>query len=96
MLSESGLIIVVAAIDGATHRIISGPDIVSRGFVYVRESEDLIEKARIVAVKALERCEDAGISDWNAMKNSVRDALRSFIYKSTGRSPIILPIFLDV
>ena len=96
MLSESGLIIVVAAIDGATHSIISGPDIVSRGFVYVRESEDLIEKARIVAVKALERCEDAGISDWNAMKNSVRDALRSFIYKSTGRSPIILPIFLDV
>ena len=96
MLSESGIIVLVAAIDGATHRVVSGPDIVSRGFVYVRESEDLIEKARAVAEKALERCEEEGITDWNAMKSSVRDALRGFIYKSTGRSPIILPIFVDV
>lgn len=96
ILSEAGLIVVVAAIDGSTKRVVSGPDIVSRGFVYVKENEDLIEKARTIAEDTLERCADAGTSDWNYMKNAVRDALRSFIYKSTGRSPIILPIFMDV
>lgn len=96
ILSEAGLIVVVASIDGSTKRVVSGPDIVSRGFVYVKENEDLIEKARTIAESTLERCADAGTSDWNYMKNAVRDALRSFIYKSTGRSPIILPIFMDV
>lgn len=96
LLSESGLIIVVAAIEQATRELISGPDIISRGFVYVRENEDLIDAARIIAENTLERCIDDGITDWNAMKTKVRDSLRSFIYEKTGRSPVILPIFMEV
>jgi len=96
MLSESGLIIVVAAIDGATNRVVSGPDIVTRGFVYVKENEDLIERARVVAERTLDRCAQSDKNDWNYMKNAVRDSLRGFIYNATGRSPIILSIFLDV
>lgn len=97
LLSESGLIIVVAAIDRSSGEIISGPDIVSRGFVYVRENEDLINDARAIARQALEETltENCG-KDWNAIKNNVREELRKFIFKKTKRSPIILPIFLDV
>ncbi len=97
LLSESGLIIVVAAIDRSSGEIISGPDIVSRGFVYVRENEDLINDARAIARQALEETLTENCSkDWNAIKNNVREELRKFIFKKTKRSPIILPIFLDV
>ncbi len=96
LLSESGLIIVVAAIDRASGEIVSGPDIVSRGFVYVRENEDLIKDAREVALQALEDSLRAGSRDWNAIKNSVREEMRRFIFRRTKRDPIILPIFLDV
>lgn len=96
LLSESGLIIVVAAIDRATGEITSGPDIISRGFVYVRENEDLIEEARVVVCKALDKCVDDNVREWNTLKSAVRDSLRSFIYEKTKRSPVILPIFLEV
>lgn len=96
LLSESGLIIVVAAIEKESHLVVSGPDIISRGFVYVRENEKLIDEARKVASQALERCQNRNIKDWNAMKSQVRDSLSSFIYETTKRSPIILPIFLEV
>lgn len=96
MLSESGLIIVVAAIDKENRYVVSGPDIISRGFVYVRENEHLIEEARNVAMTALERCQDKNIKDWNTMKSQVRDSLNTYIYETTKRSPIILPIFLEV
>lgn len=96
LLSESGLIIVVSAIDRASGEIISGPDIVSRGFVYVRENEDLINDAKKIAHQALEDSLEAGNRDWSGIKNSVREELRKFIFKKTKRSPIILPIFLDV
>lgn len=96
MLSESGLIIVVAAVDREAHDIVSGPEIISRGFVYVRENEALMEEARIVTQEALQRCQDRRIKDWNVMKSQVRDALNAYIYETTKRSPIILPIFLEV
>ena len=96
LLSESGLIIVVATIDRASGTICSGPDIISRGFVYVRENENLIEQARMIASATLESCCDENIKDWNALKSAVRDDLRSFIYKQTKRSPVILPIFMEV
>ena len=96
MLSESGLIIVVAAIEKESRTVVSGPDIISRGFVYVRENEGLMEEARRVAEEALEKCQDKRIKDWNSMKSHVRDSLSSFIYETTKRSPIILPIFLEV
>ncbi|MGI6721915.1 MAG: ribonuclease J [Anaerovoracaceae bacterium] len=96
MLSESGLIIVVASIDKSSGRVVAGPDIISRGFVYVRENEDLIDQAQEVARKALARCKKQHTKDWTAMKTAVRDDLRSFIYGRTERSPIILPIFMEV
>ncbi|MBR5315563.1 MAG: ribonuclease J [Firmicutes bacterium] len=96
LLSESGLIIVVAAIERGSGQLLSGPDIVSRGFVYVRENEDLINDAKEIARETLEDCLEAGNKDWNGMKNVLRDELRKFIFTRTKRSPIILPIFLDV
>ncbi len=95
LLSESGLIVVVATINRETKEVLSGPDIISRGFVYVRENNALIDEARIVAQKAIAKSQNNG-GDWNAMKNCVKEELRSFIYKSTGRNPVILPIFMDV
>lgn len=95
LLSESGLIIVVAAID-RERNVVSGPDIISRGFVYVRENEDLIADARCVVEKALLNCCRKNSRDWNAMKSTVKDSLRTFIYEKTKRSPVILPIFLEV
>lgn len=96
LLSESGLIIVVAAIEKESHTVVSGPDIISRGFVYVRENEMLMEEARKVAMEALDKCQNRRMKDWNAMKAQVRDALSSYIYETTKRNPIILPIFLEV
>ena len=95
LLSESGLIIVVASIDQVTREVVSGPDIISRGFVYVRENEDLIEQATEVAAEILFNT-DPGSKDWNTMKNAVRDGLRRFIYDKTQRNPVILPIFMEV
>lgn len=96
MLSESGLIIVVAAIEKESQMVVSGPDIISRGFVYVRENEKLIDEARKIAEEALDKCQRKKIKDWNNMKSQVRDSLSSYIYETTKRSPIILPIFLEV
>jgi ribonuclease J len=96
LLSESGLIIIVAAIEKSTGTICSGPDIISRGFVYVRESEDLIESARNAVKNRLDQCQADGVKEWSALKNAVKDELRSFIYEKTKRNPVILPIFLEV
>ena len=96
MLSESGLIIVVAAIEKESQLVVSGPDIISRGFVYVRENESLMEDIREVAEKALEKCQHKKIRDWNNMKSQVRDSLGDYLYERTKRTPIILPIFLEV
>lgn len=95
MLSESGLIIVTAAVDKKHGVLISGPEVVSRGFVYVKENESLINDAKAIAVDAIQSCLDEGVKDWNEFKNRVRDEVRRFIYRKTERSPIILPIFLD-
>lgn len=96
LLSESGLIIVVASIDHVSRKVVSGPDLITRGFVYARENEDLMEQATTVAESALERCEASGDTDWNHMKGAVRDDLRRFIYNRTQRNPVILPIFMEV
>ncbi|WP_281168544.1 ribonuclease J [Anaerovorax odorimutans] len=96
LLSESGLIIVVATIEKASGMICSGPDIISRGFVYVRENEDLIESAREVVSIRLDKCYVEGIRDWTALKNAVREELKNFIYEKTKRNPVILPIFMEV
>ena len=95
-LAEDGLIIVVAAIDAKGGYIVSGPDVVSRGFVYVREAEELLDEAREVARRVLEECCTRHAYDWNTMKTRVRDELSRMIFQKTKRSPMILPVIMDV
>ena len=96
MLSQNGLIIVVMTLDKYTNEIRSGPDIVSRGFVYVRESEDLMDEARRVVNDALYNCLSKRCTDWGKIKNVVRESLGDFIWKQTKRNPMILPIIMEV
>ncbi|QQY80568.1 ribonuclease J [Keratinibaculum paraultunense] len=95
-LSEDGLIVVVVTISKQDGKVIAGPDIISRGFVYVRESEDLMEEARKVVRDVLTECEKRHITDWATLKSSMRNALRSFIYEKIKRNPMILPIIMEV
>lgn len=95
-LSEDGLIVVVMSIDKQTRKVISGPDIISRGFVYVRESEDLMDESREIVKKVLADCEKNKITDWTTLKFNVRDSLRSFFYGKIKRNPMILPIIMEV
>jgi ribonuclease J len=96
LLSESGLIIVVATIDKNAGMIVSGPDIISRGFVYVRENEDLIDAACERAESIIIDCLSRDMKDWNGIKTAVREGLKKYIYNKTKRSPIILPVFMEV
>ena len=95
-LAQDGLIVVVAAIDIDHATLISGPDIVSRGFVYVRESEELMEQTRTTARDAVNYCFDNDMCEWNEIKTKVRDELSKFLYQKTKRKPMILPIIMDV
>lgn len=95
-LSEDGLIIVVVTMSKQEGKVIAGPDIISRGFVYVRESEDLMEEARKVVRDVLVECEKKHITDWATLKSNIRDALRGFIYGKIKRNPMILPIIMEV
>ena len=95
-LSENGLMIVVVAIDSASGCIVSGPDIISRGFVYVRESEDLMDEAKSVINDALMKCEANHISGWSNIKNTIKDTLKNFLWQKMKRSPMILPIIMEV
>jgi ribonuclease J len=96
LLSENGLIIVVLATERGTGKVLSGPEIVSRGFIYVRENIDLIEESKTVIRKALTKCEDANVREWNNIKMTIKDALSSFIYEKIKRNPMILPIIVEV
>lgn len=95
-LSQDGIITVVVTIAKDSGGVIAGPDIISRGFVYVRESEDLIEEARVVVKEALDSCQKKGITDWSSIKSTIRDSLRMFIYEKTKRKPMILPIIMEI
>ena len=95
-LSENGLLIVVVTLQKYTNEILAGPDIVSRGFVYVRESENLMDEAREVVTDALDRCLGRNMSDWGRIKNVIKDALSEYVWKRTKRSPMILPIIMEV
>lgn len=95
-LAEDGILIVVVTLEKYSNQILSGPDIVSRGFVYVREAESLIEEAKLVVEEALDGCLSRGISDWGKLKNVVKDSLNDYLWKKTKRSPMILPIIMEV
>ena len=95
-LSQDGILIVVVTMDKASNRVVSGPDIVSRGFVYVRESEALMDEARARVEQALERREDENVKEWAAIKSNVRDALGRYLFEKTRRRPMILPIIMEI
>ena len=95
-LAEDGIMIVVLALDQYSNFLVSGPDIVSRGFVYVKESDELMEEARELMNSVIENCLDRGISDWGKIKNSIKDSLGDYVWKKTKRRPMILPIILEV
>ena len=95
-LSQDGLIIVVLTMDSSTGEILAGPDMISRGFVYVRESEELIYEAQAVVREALERCLGQGVNDWGRIKTVIRDTLSDFLWKKIKRSPMIIPIIMEV
>ena len=95
-LAQDGLIVVVVTIESESGTVVAGPDIVSRGFVYVRESEELMESARQLVKRTLDDCQDRQIREWSAIKISIKDQLSSFIYKKTKRGPMILPIIMEI
>ncbi|MFZ5965986.1 MAG: ribonuclease J [Bacillota bacterium] len=95
-LSEDGLMVVVVTIAKENGQVIAGPDIISRGFVYVRESEDLMDEARTVVKNALQTCHTNNIREWALLKSAIKDSLKGFLYEKTKRSPMILPIIMEV
>ena len=95
-LAEDGILIVVLGLDRATDELVCGPDIVSRGFVYVRESDELMDEAKIVVNDAVEGCLDRGIADWGKLKSSIKDSLGDYVWKKTKRRPMILPIIMEI
>ncbi len=94
-LAEDGIMIVVLTLERRTNMLLAGPDIVSRGFVYVRESEDLMGEARVVVEDAIDRCLDRRINDWGRLKTVIKDSLGDFLWKRTKRRPMILPIIME-
>ncbi|GAB6932203.1 ribonuclease J [Calditerricola satsumensis] len=96
VLSQDGILVVVVTLSKQDGKILSGPDIISRGFVYVRESEKLFEEANRIVTQTLTKCIEANIQDWSTLKNNVRDALGRYLYDMTRRRPMILPIIMEV
>lgn len=95
-LSQDGILTVVVTIEKESSTVIAGPDIISRGFVYVRESERLMDEAREIVKKVLRNCEEKKITDWATMKTNIKDELRNFLYEKTKRRPMILPIIMEI
>ena len=95
-LSQDGILTVVVTIEKESGSVIAGPDIISRGFVYVRESEDLMEEARKIVRDALRECEEKHITEWATMKSNIKESLRVFLYEKTKRKPMILPIIMEI
>ena len=95
-LAQNGIIVVVLTLEKHSNQLLSGPDIVSRGFVYVRESEDLLEEAHNVVADAVADCLDRHVSDWGKIKNIIKDSLSDFLWKRMKRNPMILPIIMEV
>ncbi len=95
-LSQDGLIIVVIAMDDKTGKVMAGPDIISRGFVYVRESEDLMVGMRREILKDIEKIQAGGIKDWSTIKNTIRDTVHDFVFSKTRRNPMIIPIISEI
>ena len=95
-LAEDGIIIVVMTLENGSGRVLAGPDIVSRGFVYVRGSESLMDEAKAVLDETMDYCMDKNITDWGKIKSEIKDSLGDFVWKETKRRPMIMPIIMEV
>ena len=95
-LSQDGLIIVVMTLDGGSGEVVAGPDVITRGFIYVKESENIMEEIKNEVRKEVKECEYRGITDWTTIKNIVRDNLRDYIFNKTKRNPMIIPILMEI
>lgn len=95
-LAEDGIIIVVLTLESGSGRVLAGPDIVSRGFVYVRGAEDLMDSARAVLNETMDRLQDKNVTDWTKIKSEIKDSLGDFVWKETQRRPMIMPIIMEV
>lgn len=95
-LSQDGLIVIVLTMDSSTGEVVAGPDVISRGFVYVRESENLMDDVKSVVRQEIRKCEERGIRDWSTIKSTVRENLRDYIFSKTKRNPMIIPIIMEV
>ena len=95
-LSQDGLIVIVLTMDSSTGEVVAGPDVISRGFVYVRESENLMDDVKNVVRHEIRKCEEKGIRDWSTIKSTVRENLRDYIFSKTKRNPMIIPIIMEV
>ena len=95
-LAEDGMIVVVVTMSGEDGSVVSGPDIITRGFVYVKESEQLMDELRGIACQTLYSCEQRHLTDWATIKSEVKGDLSSFLYKKTKRNPMILPVIMEV
>ena len=95
-LAQDGIIIVVMTIDGDNGHVVAGPDIVTRGFVYVRDSGDLMAEAQAVVADTMDQLSDEGVTDWGRIKNEVKSSLSDYVWKQTQRSPMIIPIIMEI
>ncbi|MCD8332103.1 MAG: ribonuclease J [Oscillospiraceae bacterium] len=95
-LAEDGMIVVVTSLSSSDGALVSGPDIITRGFVYVKESDGLMEELKTVALEALNRCQADGVADWMGIKSAIKSDMSSFLYKKTKRNPMILPVIMEV
>ncbi len=95
-LSQDGLIVIVLTMDSSTGEVVAGPDVISRGFVYVRESENLMDDVKNVIRHEIRNCEQQGVRDWSTIKSTVRENLREYIFSKTKRNPMIIPIIMEV
>ncbi|MDD2958436.1 MAG: ribonuclease J [Lachnospiraceae bacterium] len=95
-LAENGIIMVTMCLEKGTNQLLSGPDIISRGFVYIRESGDLVNEMRSISLKAIEKCEKQHIRDWGKIKGEVRDSLEDYLWKKIKRNPMIIPVIMEV
>ena len=95
-LAQDGMIVVVVNLSGEDGSVISGPDIITRGFIYVKESEDLMEELRSVVTNTLNECQATGFSGWTAIKSALKNDLSSYLYRKTRRNPMILPVIMEI
>ena len=95
-LAEDGMIVVVVTMSGEDGSVVSGPDIITRGFVYVKESEGLMDELREVALDSLEACQAQGMLDWASIKSAIKSEMSRYLYRKTKRNPMILPVIMEV